>query len=383
MSVHAWRDIVGAIVGLSIQISTAMSLADLESQLQELPGVGSNCAAKLKIDINGNSTLLTDIWAAILSGTLCRRVETEVVYRQIGPDSARFETSLPGLVSASMAKSIHSNENIRLDTNVLKQRLMIEGNGLVSPDSEVVQTLVEFDTRYSVSPLFQTASGTQADKLLRRSLFEKQILQFRQLLDLGMLRRGSRPVKAGPAEYVGQFLAELHENGLEHGSQGLDGPLEGTRFLRLRTHSASDPNELLERCGPFRQLRYYVQRTFRGNDPVSLVEASVSDFGLGIVDAFQASPSGLGPSVDRRELLEQLVYGRLTSKSNDTSAGLGIQDALKAARGMQAFVSLRTAEFWMAASFLNDKPEARLTHLGKSPHAKVSGTHWQILWPQW
>lgn len=115
---------------------------------------------------------------------------------------------------------------------------------------------------------------------------------------------------------------------------------------------------------------------------MALVEASISDFGLGIVDGFQASAAGYGPDADRLELLEQLIYGRLTSKSNDTSAGLGIQNALDAARRMNAFVSLRTAEFWMAVSFLPEKPEARLVHLGMAPHPPVAGTHWQIFWPQ-
>lgn len=369
-------------MGSTIQIGASTSLADLEQQLKDLPAGDAHLAAKLRIDIGLEADLLTDIWTAILCGTLCRRAETGIVYAESSDGDVRFAASLVGLVGASMATSIRSEAEGELDVAALKQRLMLDNEGLVSPDSDVVQTLVEFDTKFSVSPLFQRGNGTEADKLLRRRLFETQVLRFRQLLDLGTLRRGGGPVKAGAAGDVGYFLAELHENGLEHGSRGRDGPLDGTRFLRLRTHSAGNPGELLERCGPFRQLRHYVQRTFRGKDPVTLVEASVSDFGLGIVDAFQASTAGMGPNADRRALLEGLIYGRLTSKSNDSSAGLGIQNALDAARSMQAFVSLRTAEFWMAASFLSDKPEARLTHLGKSPHPPVAGTHWQILWPQ-
>ena len=33
-------------------------------------------------------------------------------------------------------------------------------------------------------------------------------------------------------------------------------------------------------------------------------------------------------------------------------------------------------------SFLSDKENPRLVHLGNAPHPWVAGTHWQIFWPQ-
>ncbi|HET9638183.1 MAG TPA: hypothetical protein VFP12_03160 [Allosphingosinicella sp.] len=370
----------------NIGIGPSMSLAQLERTLADLPPESDALASvKLSIASGRETDLLADIWTAILCGTLCRRAETQVVYSS--PDEGdgedlRFAHSPAGLACASIAASIRSVAGTPLDAAGLRRRLMLENDGLVSPYSDVVQTLVEFDPDYPVSPLFLRSSGAEPAPRLRRRLFETQVLRFRQLLDLGRLRRGSGPVRTGPAGDVGRFLAELHENGLEHGSRGVTGTLSGTRLLRMRTHAAGHPEDLLERCGPFRQLRYYVERTFTGSDPVNLIEASISDFGMGIVDTFQASPAGLGPDVDRRDVLEGLIYDRLTSKSNDPSAGLGIQKALEAARSMQAFVSLRTAEFWMAASFLPDKPKARLVHLGTPSRPPVAGTHWQIFWPQ-
>lgn len=369
----------------NVEIGHALSLADLEQRLAELPA-GNDAPAQIqvRIEIDPRSDILTDIWTAILCGTACRRATTDVTLAASDEDAAaRFSTSLAGLTCASMAASIRSAENMPLDVADLKQRLMLVNEGLVSPDSDVTQTMVEFDPDYPVSPSLRRADGGEAEPRLRRQLFVSQVLRFRQLLDLGALRRGSGPVSAGPAGDVGQFLAELHENGFEHGVREGGRRLCGTRFLRIRTHAASDPTELLENCGPFRQLRHYVDRTFHGADPVTLIEASISDFGPGIVDGFQASPAGMGPDVNRRELLNGLIYGRLSSKGNDPSAGLGIQKALGAAKRMQAFVSLRTAEFWMAASFLADKPDAQLVHLGASPHPSVAGTHWQIFWPHY
>jgi hypothetical protein len=369
----------------NIEIGPSISLAQLERSLADLPPESdSPGSAKLSITRGRETDLLSDIWTAILCGTLCRRAETQVVYS--GPDEdddedLRFAHSPAGLACASIAASIRSAAGTPLDAAGLRRRLILENDGLVSPYSDVVQTLVEFDPDYPVSRLFLRSDGGEPVPRLRRRLFEIQVLHFRQLLDLGRLRRGSGPVRVGSAGEVGRFLAELHENGLQHGSRGLSGTLSSTRFLRIRTHSADQPEDLLERCGRFRHLSHYVERTFRGTDPVTLIEASISDFGMGMVDAFQASPAGFGPNVDRREIMEGLIYGRLTSKSNDPSAGLGIQKALGAAQRMQAFVSLRTAEFWMAASFVPDKPEARLTHLGTPAHPKVAGTHWQIFWP--
>lgn len=367
----------------NIQIGPTLTLEALENCLRALPAAEDDRSrAALRVEKGSITDLLTDIWAAMVAGTLCRRTDTDVVYSEDADDDWRFASSLAGLVSASMAATIRARSGEALDVAMLKRRLMLDQEGLVTPDSDAIQTLVEFDPDYPIAPLFQRADGAEANAKLRRRLFQSQVLRFRQMLDIGALRRGGGPVGEGAAGDLGTFLAELHENGLEHGSRAGGRALTGTRFLRLRSHAAADPGDLAARCGPFRQLRYYVERTFAGTDPVTLIEASISDFGLGIVDSFQASPAGLGPDTNRWELLEQLIYGRLTSKSNDPSAGLGIQNALDAARRMHAFVSLRTAEFWMAASFLSEKPDARLVHLGREVHPPVAGTHWQILWPQ-
>lgn len=364
------------------EIGPSSSLADLEQRLRDLPSAGQEARARLVVDAFASNDLLADVWGAILCGTLCRRAATHIVYTDPGDGTARFATSLAGLAAASMATSIEDNYGRALDGAVLRQSLMLDRDGLVTPDSDVAQTLVEFDPDFPVSPLFQLDNGAAAPGRLRRRLFQSQVLRFRQMLDVRALRRGGGPVGHGMAGDLGIFLSELHENGLEHGSRDDGQTLVGTRFLRLRSHTAADVAELVERCGPFRQLRRYVERTFSGCEPVTLVEASISDFGRGIVDAYQASSAGLGPDINRRELLERLIYGRLTSKSSDPSAGLGIQKALDAARGMNAFVSLRTAEFWMAVSFLTDTDDPHLVHLGEAPHPPVAGTHWQMFWPQ-
>ena len=369
----------------SIEAGPWMSLNDIERRLTMVSEIGDHIT--LRVAAGPGGALLNDVWAAILCGTVCRATNARVVFTDLDErkrSNVHFENSLAGLTCTSIATSIQSNEGTPLEGPALRQRIMLDNEGLVSPDSDDSQILVEFDTDYPVAIRFQQRNGARAESRSYRRRFENLVLEFRKKLDSGALRRGDDgAVKEGGAGEVGRFLAELHENGFQHGSRGTNGAASGTRFFRMCTHSASSPGELLERCKAFPQLSHYVDRTFRRHDSVGLVEASVSDFGLGIVDAFQTSPAGLGDKVDRAELLlDGLIYGRLTSKSNDKSAGLGIQKALDAARSMQAFVSLRTGEFWLTASFLPELPDARLTLLGTGSHPPVAGTHWQIFWPQ-
>ena len=103
----------------------------------------------------------------------------------------------------------------------------------------------------------------------------------------------------------------------------------------------------------------------------------MSDFGPGIVDGFLATSAGEAHRQrPRAELLQDLLHNQLSSKS-DPNAGLGIGNALAAAQEMGAFVSLRTAEFWLVTRL--DKQPRLYLRVGE--FAKVPGTHWQLLLP--
>ena len=294
----------------SIEAGPWMSLNDIERRLTMVSEIGDHIT--LRVAAGPGGALLNDVWAAILCGTVCRATNARVVFTDLDErkrSNVHFENSLAGLTCTSIATSIQSNEGTPLEGPALRQRIMLDNEGLVSPDSDDSQILVEFDTDYPVAIRFQQRNGAREESMSYRRRFENLVLEFRKKLDSGALRRGDDgAVKEGGAGEVGRFLAELHENGFQHGSRGTNGAASGTRFFR--------------------------------------------------------------------------IYGRLTSKSNDKSAGLGIQKALDAARSMQAFVSLRTGEFWLTASFLPELPDARLTLLGTGSHPPVAGTHWQIFWPQ-
>lgn len=373
----------------TIKIDRSATVASIEDTLGRLAPSGSSGDSPLRLNIASRygGGILSDIWAAILAGTACRRHATRVIasglQSDIEPDTV-FASTPAFLASLSIAEAISPEAGHDVDLAAMRRHFALRSQGLVDPERGVAQTLVEFDPDHSVAPILRGGSGSAAvTPVMRKKLFEQLVLQFRRRLEIGALRQGIVPVGTGPAGDLGRFLAELHENAIEHGTRDANGRmLAGTRFMRLRKHAANHKQQLVERCGSIAELARHIEFSTPVSGPVALIEASISDFGLGIVDAFAASPASGGLTLGRRDLLENLIYERLSSKSSDPSAGLGIQKALDAARRMQAFVSLRTAEFWLTISFAGTEAEPRLRDVGANSRSAVSGTHWQIIWHQ-
>ena len=119
------------------------------------------------------------------------------------------------------------------------------------------------------------------------------------------------------------------------------------------------------------------------------MEASISDFGPGMLDHFLRSNRGLYyREKNRAEVLQKLITTRLSSKHHE-SAGLGTQKAMLAARNIRALMSLRTAEFWVVKAFDADASNGEskldfgsgISDVQSEGRAFVAGTHWQLLWP--
>jgi hypothetical protein len=371
----------------TVLINRNATVASLEARLAQIAvSAADDATATMRLASNVEGGMLGDIWSAILATTVCRRLQTQVTAWGLSgelPIDSDFVASPACLACAPIASSIVLEDGQEIDALELMRAAATRHRGLVRPEGGAVQTLVEFDPEFSIAPGLKTRFDSARDAVARRRLFERLVLYFRSRLEIGALRRGQSTVALGAAGDVGRFLAELHENGLQHGSLGPDGARRaGTRFLRARKHIANHRDELLRRADTFPALRQYIAETFRGQGATALIEVSISDSGLGIVDGFLSTPAGRASAMPRRNLLEALIYDRLTSKSDDPGAGLGIRKALIAAQSMQAFVSLRTGEFWLCVAFLPNDERPRLTDVGTGAHPPVAGTHWQILWPQ-
>lgn len=370
----------------TMDLPKSATLADMESMLATMGEARPESSLRLRTASTFDGGILSDIWAAILIGTASRRRQCELIgwglKEQIAPIST-FAMTPAFMTGASIASSISPEVGDEIDRDRARRYFATRFDGLVDPDSGSSQMLVEFDPDYRNASILRSRIGPNAvTPTLRTRMFEQLVLGFRRQLEIGASRRGIKPSGRGAAGDLGKFLAELHENGAEHGSRDEDGKtLPGTRFLRVKKHVANSKQQLLDRCGSFRELRSFVERAVPDTGGPALIEASISDFGLGIVDGFSRTPASAFVNLGRRELLDELIYQRLSSKSGDPSAGLGIRMALDAARRMNGFVSLRTGEFWLSASFADSEPNIVLQDV-PGPHAPVAGTHWQLLWLQ-
>ncbi|MGV1926555.1 hypothetical protein ACQZ6S_14750 [Agrobacterium tumefaciens] len=375
----------------SVQVRARSSVLELEALIAAnlLTESGPGRRIDLKLASNGDAAILADIWTAILLGSLARDTELRLLgwgLKDMIETDSRLATTPAFLVGLTMAASILPETGPEVDRASIRKLLALNRLGLVDQASGAAQTLVEFDPEYSVAPTLRGGTGfSSVSPLDRKRIFEHVVMQFRSRLEIGAIRHGITPGNAGPAGDIGNFLRELHDNGSEHSTRGVNGrTLNQTRFMRLRKHVANRKAMLVKRCGDFAELTKHVGETFSdASTTPALIEASVSDFGPGIVDGFLGSDAGRRfANVNRRELLDALIYDRLTSKSSDASAGLGLQNALLAARRMGAFVSLRTGEFWLVVSFSSENGDPKLRDISTGVHSRVVGTHWQILWAQ-
>jgi len=370
----------------TIDLPKSATLADLESVLATLGEAPAESLLRLRTASTFNGGILADIWAAILIGTASRRHRCDLIAwglkEQITPSST-FAMTPAFLTGASIASSISPEVGQEIDRDRARRYFATRYDGLIDPGSGASQMLVEFDPDYRNASILRSRAGPNVvAPTLRTRMFEQLVLGFRRQLEIGASRRGIKPSGRGAAGDLAKFLAELHENSAEHGSRGEDSKtLPGTRFLQVKKHVANSKQQLVERSGSFDELRSYLDAAVPDVSGPALIEASISDFGLGIVDGFSNSPAASNIKLSRRELLDALLYTRLSSKSGDPSAGLGIQKALEAARRMSGFVSLRTGEFWLSASFAGTDPNIRLQDV-PGPHPPVVGTHWQLLWLQ-
>jgi len=361
--------------------SIEAELATLDARVMALPE--AERAVQLRLP-SSSTPILADIWLAILSGSATASWPTTIIARGLNAltSESPFTTSLAGLAALRTAAQIlpEAERDRPLDgTQTIMELIALDG-GLVQGHAGG-RTLFEIDPDFPVASRLRASDRGGAIPVERRRMFTQLVLYLRKLVEIGALRRQIDPVSEGPAGAVGRFLFELHENGLEHGSRDPHGrKIPGSRMLRVRKHVANRPEELAERNGGVEEVRAYLERVGAS----AIVEASISDFGPGIVDGFLASSAGASHvSRNRRELLDSLLFERLSSKGIDPASGLGIQRALRAANQMQAFVSLRTGEFWLTASFADAAPEIRMFDVATNgARGRVRGTHWQFLWPQ-
>lgn len=325
-----------------------------------------------------------DIWASLALASMNARCDKGSVvawgqhdWLQLTSDdpSVVNESSIPftpaGLFAVGADLPIVTDDELRLPldasrvTDWLTRKHFLLGNG-----GGRERVIVEADPDHPIAPTFKS-------DYYDFESFKFALKWIRQELEVGASMRRQAIGVEGWAERLARFLFEIRQNGFEHASKA-----NSIRLLKVKKWAFTNRIEAAKWASAFPQLESYIERSYPEAGGAFFYEASISDFGAGIVDGFLASPKGAAYGTHQREeVVDLLLHSQLSSKSNDPNAGKGIEDALWAAQGMGAFVSLRTGEFWKfqdsSAGELFGLRDCRPTE----KLATVTGTHWQIIYP--
>jgi hypothetical protein len=364
----------------TIDIARHTNVSTCEHLLTELPEATTTDGPILRVASQFGAEFFADVWAAILVGTICRRQYPNLKIITWGQKQwsprRNFATTLPGITAIQLSGKVRTESTDQhIDIDEI-ERAINQNGGLLETLSGKTRTLIEFDPQSSIAPKIR--AKTPYD---RGILFKDLILRFRRDLELGYKNYGQSVHDRGDIGVLTGFLGELHDNAFRYSRTTSYNDLSqrGIRYVRLRAHLGTTKKELQARA----RNNPIVEEYLNQSSTLGVMEASVSDFGNGIVDHFLSSQRGQPyREHKRRDLLDQLVHTSLSSSGNP-AAGHGLPRVLDAARHIHAFVSLRTAEFWLTQSFLHRQAPSRLQDVPpqSGQRSKVAGTHWQFLWP--
>jgi hypothetical protein len=363
----------------NIDITGTATLAEIEKAISRLRPDAHNTrwGFSARISSDRRSSYFKDIWAAIAvaagvnAGAPARVTAWGLQDWSNLDDEDGFALSYPAITALQLEAEVLTDGKFPEPLDPARVRRRIGGTGGVLGTGARQRTVVELEPDLPRATPLASGSGGR-DEFFE---FVRKILQFLEIGAMARKTAGPAGEKAAKGTIL-EFLYELQANAVEHGRAR-----RNVRLLRLQKHVYPSRTAALSHATNFQELTDYLaaQPERPSNRRFNLVEASVSDFGPGILDGFLATFAGethrLRP---RAELLDDLLHQQLSSRS-DPNAGLGIGYALTAAQAIGAFVSLRTAEFWLVFRGRIDK-EPRLL-FKEGDFAKVPGTHWQLLLP--
>lgn len=368
-------------MALTISISKADDLPTVEKRIVALkraidaaahPDTGRITEFEARLLSDWSDHLFKEQWAGMaiadgLSQADRKTIKASGLTRWPDLSDEAFQVSIPSLLSLQREADVTlANSLVPFDAEDAR-RYVVDRGGLLGQESGRWRCLVELDPHAGVAPVLNT-EVPRRDALLGlvRSILEQ--------LEVGAYGKREPGRDLGAKRTVLEFLSELHTNGWEHARRG-----KNVRTVRLTKHLYLQRDSLAAKAGGFGELQRYVSNQTRGN--INLIEVSVSDFGPGILDGFLQSFAGEAfKDAPRADVLDRLLHEKLSAKAGDPNAGLGIRNALEAARAIWGFVSLRTGEFWCTLDGSSRDGEIRLVRReGRFP--KVQGTHWQLLYP--
>jgi hypothetical protein len=334
-----------------------------------------------------------DTWVAMAIGSVLSQGGDAFLWG-IGEASdhatQRFVSYPPGLAATFLSDNLcPQGDKKPIDRHLLKHWIETSQRGsLEGEDRGSERMLIEFGAQRSVTvQSFDASRGVIDEKAFELLLhhYHRELAFWRSVGphparpgEAGKLSQESRLLKK-----LGKYFYELFDNAYKYGSISGDQIEDWNqiRFMRLRKIVGSR-DQLIERSeNSVSGISDYISNTLRKRNLQVLIELSISDFGLGILDQFLSTGAGKRfTSAPRGAILEKLLFEKLTSNPLDPQAGEGLSNALEAASDLGAFVSLRTGEFHYTAAFDEPGEVDRFKPLSeRGALGRVRGTHWQFL----
>ncbi len=364
-------------MNIELEIGRLDGTTEIEHKLARVdnalhPRQAHDLIARLSSD--RRATFFKDIWAsaAVATGIDHSRSATLIAWGlQDWPQldtTDSFVFSHPSLLAMQRGAKIHADNQSQspMDLRAVKRFITAKG-GVLGSDGGRHRTVIELDPESPRAAVFRDGDRDAFFGFIRRALKELEIAD--PPVDVVNTLHAKNAIL--------EWLFELYNNGYEHAYRE-----NSVRILRLQKHLYPKRGDALKHANQIPELSDYLnsqpEKLSGGN--FNLIEASVSDYGPGIIDGFLSTYAGAAyREMPHRELLEKLLHDQLSSKTSDPSAGLGIGQAINAARQLDAFLSLRTAEFSLfMRGRLDDAPKLTFR---KGAYTPVVGTHWQLLLP--
>ena len=213
-----------------------------------------------------------------------------------------------------------------------------------------------------------------------------------EMIALSILREFHKTEKSRSSErqraeeQLFNFVYEIFQNTIEHGRYSKKGQMiAGVRYLRLHNYKDTSIEKLSHRAAGFEELKAFITRRGQKDGTKRFIELAVADAGQGITSHYLNSQSFNAPQLsDRAQVIQGLFGGTLSSKRAMSGVGFGLPNAMAALEELEAFVNLRTEEFWLyrdysAQNLNSDISQPLLPVRGLDQLSPIRGTQFNVL----
>ena len=379
----------------TIDVTTNETLADLEKKITEIRSLKNGESLIFRMSRNTSQRpFVSSRLAALFATAQSQQIQIIIVdWHNVweSKDAYKvFRNTLGGLAAASYGTQFCNTANIPPPFDVKSIIVDVAMSGgmleLESEETDVGRSLTycSFDPKYPepaiLTGLIYNKKDFSSHFVSRlRKHFEKE--EEHESEDLFGIK---------PEFTLADYIFELYQNGYEHGryAKSKREIISGLRFVFIRKHIVHNEKHLPPLAKDFPELEEYLARRYELSKGLKYYEVAISDQGLGMLERFLADCKdeyeGQLTKDKCLELLQGLLIGKLTSKTNSPSAGKGLRQAIFATKKLNGFLSIRTDRFWLYCSFPDNSAQPieelkEVKYQGVLP--MIAGTHLNAIFP--